>query len=228
MKRFLFCLFVLTLSSCANIEVSDFGSYWAKGYVDPAFVGQWQMTTPKSNDDREEARSIKTAVPFTEVTSDYGTFHINSLVKEVRESKDYQPGIARILDVGKYKFFMSGQLKDIQGNQLKSGQMIRFAFDNGQFVSYDLNGKRMKAFLNANYPSNKNIEAGCAEWLKPTPAEMQIPTPEISDKDCHFFNTRVKKFDNSVYEILEKIPDTSEFWSLSKDYGFSLMGNRKK
>ena len=228
MKHLLMCLAVLLLSSCANIKVDDFGSYWEKGYVDPALVGQWQLIEPKYDDDRKEERSIKAVFPISKVVNDNGAYKIDSLIKEERQKKDYEPQIGRILKIGRYEFLMIGLRSSVQDGRLKSGEINRFIYTDGKIIPYNLNAKKMSAFLNTVYPSVKNIVAGCAE-LKPVadPNTNQL-LAEKSKHECKFFNTRILKFDSDVFKIISEIPDTEEYWSGPEEIGYQILVKTKK
>lgn len=207
----LICLSVIVLSSCStvSIPVEDFGSYWAKGTVDPSLLGKWETSwegiAPRDQEERKEARTVKIATrEVMLVANQGGEYEINRFVENDLGKERGYASIARTLKVGGYTFLMQGSQKDFKDGRLVKGGMIRYTIKGDRYSVYLLNDERMYALVRAKYPTVNNIEV------------TRSKEPNCK-KDCISFSIKIHRLDDKVHKILSEIPDTAEFWR-SGDY----------
>lgn len=141
MKQIIAALALLFLAAC--IPVGDFGSYWAKGFVDSNLLGKW--------DEVQQSGSAKYG-DAVKVSQNGSMYRIDSLDPAERAKKDYQPVDAKTLKAGKYLLLMT---KD---DNKKSGDLVRYIVKGDTFLEYTLDPKATGAFLKKHYPNAKNIE----------------------------------------------------------------------
>jgi hypothetical protein len=171
---------VFLLSSC--IAVGDFGAYWDKGTVDQSMLGWWQSSTKSK---------VK-----TRVRNRAGTYRLDEFDQHGRE-KPQDAMLARTLQVGNYSFLMI-KVHDAQRGQWIPYGMFRYKIEDNRMWLYELNAKKIRAFLARNYPDEPNILAAvCKE----------------KSRCIHGSWVRILKLNKNVYKILSSIPDTKEFWT---------------
>ncbi len=206
MKNFLLCLAVVFLSSC--IPVDDFGSYWQKGYVDPALLGKWSVTTPREDDERKEARSVKVVVDVFQVVNKKGIYQFDSLDEKDRQEKDYSPEPARSLKVGSYMFLMEPDKKNLKKHRFIKGYIRRYKLEGNVLQFCSLVPERTGAFLNKKYPKTKNIRR------------------HVCIGKCMWDGVNIKKLNDEVSKVLSDIPDTKEFWQCDSEYRIHSDSNK--
>jgi hypothetical protein len=134
---------ILFLSACAsNIEVKDFGPYWEKGIVDPAFLGWWKEPVDK---DPLKFRVMNRAATYQIAVMDTNGW-------EIQEAEQQ----ARTLQTGNYLFLMQ-KVPDRHDRWVPSS-MHRYKIDGDKIREYTLNAKKMREFLAKNYSTEKNID----------------------------------------------------------------------
>lgn len=206
MKNFLLCLVVVLLSSC--IPVDDFGSYWQKGYVDPALLGKWSMTTPREDDERKEARSVKVDTDVYQVINKTGIYQFDSLDYKDKQKTDYTPDPARSLKVGNYTFLMQPDKENLKKGRFIKGFVFRYKLEGNVLQFCSPVPEQTGAFLNKKYPKTKNIQRRACTGK------------------CLWDGVNIKKFNGEVSKILSEIPDTKEFWQCDTEFRIHSDSNK--
>jgi hypothetical protein len=157
MRRFLLCLVVLALSSC--LPVHDFGTYWNKGYVDRAVLGNWDV-----NDSKKKNKTVTVQV------TDSGGAYLIKLVENGKEKDQDGPLVGRTLNAGKYKYILYGSESD---NKKRTATLLRYAVKNGMFITYDLKPDSFLKLLHDKYPKVAEIRrSGCDGRIICEPIEI--------------------------------------------------------
>ncbi len=196
MRTFLMFLTCLLLTSCIDIGVDDFGTYWTKGYIDPSLLGQWDLDDKSGN--------------FV-ITNQGGTYNFTVRGKHKTE-KDRDAGPSRTLQIGDYTFLMVLDEKSANDDSaIKSGVLYRYKVAKNKFYLYPPNGEHIGAFLREKYPAEKNITTFCKD-KKPIEGSDGKHT-------CSYFSVKILKLDDQVHEIISEIPDTPQFWEMNGSVG---------
>jgi hypothetical protein len=195
MKQFCLCLVaVLVLSSCTPVE--DFGSYWDKGFVDPALEGSWK----KFGRPGEDPKHIPSPDlwRFTRNGSSYSLQGINPIdqtaapdVIEDQKASNKARMSARTLRIGKHLFLIQRD----PGDQGK-GSIERYDVQRGTLQEYWIDNGAAVEFLKAKHPTAKNIKKNDGE------GEFVV----------------INTFDEEVFQVLSEIADNPAYWFLNCRY----------
>jgi hypothetical protein len=195
MKRI--CLAIcaaLVVSSCTPVD--DFGLYWDKGFVDPALEGSWKKIRRAGED--------PDSVPgpdlwrFTRNGTNYSLRGINPIDQTAEPQVIAEQNAAnevalrvRTLRIGKSLFLMQ---RDPAGGE--QGQIVRYEVRRGVLNEYWINNSAGVAFVQAKYPTAKNIRKNADE------GEYVV----------------IGTFDDEVFRALSEIADNPRYWFVSRSY----------
>jgi hypothetical protein len=198
-KLLVFCAVAL-LAACINVD--DFGDYWDKTTVDPALAGRWQT---KSETDQNEAADQHWVFALRDNAYEVQT----SIRGQTDDDGPIYP--VKTLTVGPYLFLANGP---------SQGTIVRYKMGNNSVTFYVLNPKPAWAFIQANYPNQQNIYRDSDEGDDDQEGdivddESEKNAPDAA-ADADEAPLRIKVFDDQVYQILSKIPDTGVYWSADR------------
>ena len=197
MKRFAICVVAVVVQvSCTPVE--DFGSYWDKGFVDPALEGSWK----KVAQNRENPDDVCGAdlLRFTRNGPSYAFQGINPIdstvepdvIAQIKADNEHRLS-ARTLRIGKSLFLMEHDPSGPAGN---SDVIVRYEVRRGALREYWIDNSAAVDFLEAKHPTAKNIRKNDAEGNYVV----------------------IKTFDDEVFQALSEIADNPAYWFVNCEY----------
>ena len=187
---------VVVQVSCTPVE--DFGTYWDKGFVDPALQGSWKrLTAPGENPAETTCADM---LRFTRNGTSFALQGIQPIdrtlepdvIAQVKADNEERVS-ARTLRIGKSLFLME---HDPAGPAKNSDVIVRYEVRRGTLRQYFINNPEAVEFLEAKHPSAKNIHKNEGE------GEYVV----------------IKTFDDEVFQVLSEIADKPDYWFLNCEY----------
>jgi len=183
---------VLVMSSCTPVD--DFGLYWDKGFVDPALEGSWKKIRPAGED--PDAVLGPDLWRFTRSGATYSLQGINPVDEtagpniNAQQEADNEATIVRTLRIGKSLFMMQRDPASPEGT------IVRYEVRRGVLNEYSIENGAGVAFVNAKYPTAKNITQNTGE------GEYVV----------------IGTFDDEVFRALSEIADNPRYWFIIRSY----------
>jgi hypothetical protein len=189
---------LLLLSSCT--EVSDFGAYWGKGFVDPALQGTWKkIGTPGQNLDAtpgpDQLLFVKEGLSYSlRSINPIDTTLSDDVAAQRKKDNEFRLAV-RTLKIGKHLFFMErGQEPAPDGTQ--NGILVRYEIKCRILREYFVENGAAVDLMETKHPGAKNIGKNTGEGRYIV----------------------IRTFDDEVFHILSEISDDSAYWDLECQY----------
>jgi hypothetical protein len=195
MKRLWLCVACsLVLTSC--VPVDDFGTYWNKGFVDPALEGSWKrIGHPGENRDTipgpDEWR-------FTKNGASYSLQAINAIDPAL------EPDVAAQMKRDSQDVLSARTLR--VGRQLLLMQRDAIAPGDGILTRYEVRGRTLNA-----YALDNDAAVDFLEKKHPHATHIQENTGEGR-------YVVISTFDDEVFRILSEFVDDPAYWILTCQY----------